>query len=170
MDEFLEAFDQKQIRGIKRQNPIDHANRIERLREMEAKRLGTVTAPAPVINITTPLPKAKEELNPAFKKPEKLKHLKKLSKKDAVPGLFIYCHHPDCLKKKKCNHPADLERYKFIIKTKTVSATYKKEFWDIRDEEEAKALARELRRITLLNGGKPKSLTVQSQGGQRDLQ
>src|ERR1035437_1855305 len=91
--EFLNAFEAIQIRDIKKQNPIDHANRIEKLKEMEATMLGTISAPIPA-TMTLP-PKIKVELNPAFKKPEKLEHLK-LGTKEPVTGLHVYCTHKDC--------------------------------------------------------------------------
>ena len=162
--EFLEALEKRQLREIRRQNPIDHSNRSERLRALEAKMLSTspnlVIQPIASKNV-------QEELNPAFTKTEILSHLT-LSKKEAVPGLFIFCH--TCLtKKKKCKHPAEKEAYKLIIRTQSINVSYKKEFNGIRDEEVAKSLAKELRRITIAKGSKQTSLTKPVQNEVRNI-
>lgn len=166
--EFLFAFNERQIREIKLKNPIDYANRIEKLKALEAKMLAP--APAQIVIDNIP-PKTSERLNPIFKNQEKLLPLK-LGKREAVPGLIIFCKHKDCKEKKKtgkCKHPAEYECYKLLINTKAVTTSFVKEFNGIRNEEEAKSLARELRRITILNGGKPKSLTVPEQTETKDL-
>lgn len=164
-EEFEYALQQKQISDVKQQNPLDHAGRIERLQTMENKNLPT----APAISINTS-PAVKQVLNPVFKKQEKLLPLK-LGKKDAVPGLVIFCKHRDCKSKKKagCKHPADYECYKLLIKTKTIRASFLQEFNNIRDEQEAKALARELRKITFLSGGKQKSIMIDEPDAVRNI-
>ncbi len=164
-EEFLEALVQKQIREIKVQNPVDHAERIERLQAMEERR----HAPTPAAP-TSPQ-SAKQVLNPIFKKQEMLLPLK-LGKKEAVPGLIIWCNHSDCKRRKKpygCRHSADYETYKLLIKTKAIRTSFQKEFNNIRDEQEAKALARELRRVTFLVGEKPKSLTLVEPDAAHDI-
>jgi hypothetical protein len=165
--EFLIAFENAQMREIKKQNPFDHNGRIERLKALEVKIITPVS-----VQILPSSQKSNviEVLNPAFEKPENLSHLT-FSKKDTVPGLFIFCR--KCKKKKKqkkCPHSAEEEVYKLRVSTKSLKISFQQEFDTIRNWEEAKSLARELRRIAILNGGKPSSFTIPVQSETKDIQ
>ena len=174
--EFVTAFQAKQLRDVKKQNPLDYEKRIERLIELESQMFNAVSF-SPII-ASNLLPKANEIISSVNPKSENspIKNTMvvqtstevrteflKLSNKDCPIGLHRICNKckyrytGKCRNKKENKCYPDRHTYRLEVNTKATGRLFAtEEFDNVFDEKEAKDIARKLREKIIANGGKVK--------------